>query len=404
MATGHREIEPCSRTYGFPIYCAGWVPFSHISTSSATPEKENEGDDKGDSSSAATPDTSDSLLVVLGGGGGEGRSGVPNALVVSAFDFSSRSLSDRPVFRVGTEADLPYRMAVHPKGDGIICSFPTNSCRWFNWDLPVSRDYERLALNPSEENLRELENVGLQLALCFNEEGSVLASGGEDGNLRVFKWPAMESILSEVVENTSIKDLDFSYDGKYIVSLRNSGPCRVWDLTSSTVIANLARESGEVFGFCRFSRSSDSNQVLFVTAMHDDRGKIITWNTSTWRRIGSKTVVKDPISALNVSPDGKLLAVGTIEGSIVILNSKNLQVHSVIKKAHLGILTSLVFSHDSRALLSSSFDSTARVTTIEAKKSNGLSTWLVFFVIIVAMLAYYIKSRGLLEISEPKII
>lgn len=100
MARGRREIEPCSRTYGFPIYCAGWVPFSHISTSSASPEQESEGDDKGDSSSANAADTSDAsdkLLVVVGGGGGEGRSGVPNALVVSGFEFSSRSLSDQPV-------------------------------------------------------------------------------------------------------------------------------------------------------------------------------------------------------------------------------------------------------------------------------------------------------------------
>lgn len=47
------------------------------------------------------------------------------------------------------------------------------------WDLPGSRDYERLALNTSEENLTQLENVGSQLAVCFNEEGSVLATGGE---------------------------------------------------------------------------------------------------------------------------------------------------------------------------------------------------------------------------------
>lgn len=70
---------------------------------------------------------------------------------------------------------------VHCKCSKIFCEiFKTKNSlfRWFNWDLPVSRDYERLALNPSEENLRELENVGL-LALCFNEEGSVLASGGE---------------------------------------------------------------------------------------------------------------------------------------------------------------------------------------------------------------------------------
>ncbi|KAJ1686082.1 hypothetical protein LUZ63_017472 [Rhynchospora breviuscula] len=426
MARGRREIEPCSKTYGFPIYCAGWVPFSHIATSSASPENENEneGDDKGDSASAtaAASDASDKLLVAIGGGGGEGRSGVPNALVISGFDFPSRSLSDEPVIRIGTESDLPYRMAIHPTGDGIICSFP-NGSRWFKWDLPGSRDYKKLALNPSEESLTQLENISLQ-ALCFNKEGSVLATGSEDGNLRVFKWPAMESILSEVVDDNSIKDLDFSFDGKYLASLRNSGPCRVWDLNSSSVIANLARESGENFRFCRFSCSSDDNQVLFVIAMHDDQGKIITWNTTTWKRIVSKRVVKDPISAFNISPDGKLLAIGTIEGGIVVLNSKNLQVHSVIKKAHLGLLTSLVFSQDSRALLSSSFDSTARVTAIEAKKSNGtffisilyfryfsmpglfktfffllagLSMWLVFLVIIVAMLAYYLQSNGLIR-------
>ncbi|KAJ4766556.1 SEC12-like protein 2 [Rhynchospora pubera] len=345
MARGRREIEPCSKTYGFPIYCAGWVPFSHIPTSSASQENENEneGDDKGDS---AASDASDKFLVALGGGGGEGRSGVPNALVISGFDFPSRSLSDEPVIRIGTESDLPYRMAIHPTGDGIICSFP-NGSRWFKWDLRGSRDYKKLALNPSEESLTQLENVSLQ-ALCFNKEGSVLATGSEDGNLRVFKWPAMESILSEVVDDNSIKDLDFSFDGKHLASLRSSGPCRVWDLNSSSVIANLARESGEIFRFCRFSCSSDDNQVLFVIAMHDDQGKIITWNTTTWKRIGSKRVVKDPISAFNISPDGKLLAVGTIEGGIVVLNSKNLQVHSVIKKAHLGLLTYLVFSQDSR--------------------------------------------------------
>lgn len=89
-----------------------------------------------------------------------------------------------------------------------------------------------------------------------------------------------------------------------------------------------------------------------------------------------------------------------------------MQVQTRVKKAHLGIVTALVFSHDSRlfsfyfqsfiiywlkswlilsdliisfrwwhavydvvhvlrALLSSSFDSTARVTTIETRKSNG---------------------------------
>lgn len=161
MARGRREIPPCSKTYGFPIYCAAWVPLSQISAAAAD-DDEHDNDKRGEGGGGGDPSLprhkGDRLLVTLGGGGGEGRSGVPNALVVSHFDLPSRSLSDQPVealllvyvqvsltwasilicypliqvFRMGTDADVPYRMAVHPGGDGIICSFPKN-CRCLFW-------------------------------------------------------------------------------------------------------------------------------------------------------------------------------------------------------------------------------------------------------------------------------
>ncbi|XP_008795179.1 SEC12-like protein 2 isoform X2 [Phoenix dactylifera] len=321
MARQRREIPPCSKTYGFPIYCAAWVPLDLISAAAEAAaeeeeekgeeEKEDKGKQVGGEGSEGEPSPSqkgDRLLVALGGGGGEGRSGVPNALVVSEFDLASRSLSDQPVFRMGTDAEVPYRMAVHPGRDGILCSFP-KGCRWFEWDFPESRESHKLALKSSEKKMAPLEDGGLQLALTFNAEGSTLATGGEDGHLRVFKWPSMESILDQTGAHTIVKDLHFSLDGKFLVSLGSSGPCRIWDLTSSTAIASLPREDGEVFGFCRFSQSTDNNQMLFVTAMHGDQGKIVSWNTLSWKRMGAKKVVRDPISAFNVATDGKLLAV-----------------------------------------------------------------------------------------------
>lgn len=33
------------------------------------------------------------------------------------------------VFKLGIGADLPYRMAVHPGGEGLICSLP-KSCKY----------------------------------------------------------------------------------------------------------------------------------------------------------------------------------------------------------------------------------------------------------------------------------
>ncbi|GER39181.1 transducin/WD40 repeat-like superfamily protein [Striga asiatica] len=211
------------------------------------------------------------------------------------------------VAKLGTGSDLPYRIAVHPGGEGLICSFP-KSCKWYEWDSTSSKDEHTLNLKSSDKTLEQLEDVGQQLAMTFNSEGSSLAVGAQDGKLRVFKWPSMENTLDEANVHASVKDLDFSPDGKFLVSV-GSGPVRIWNISTSTSVASLPKQNDEIFSFCLFSRTSNTDQVLYMTAMGDKGGRIIKWNTSSWERIRSTNVSRDPVSAFNVSPDGKLLAV-----------------------------------------------------------------------------------------------
>ncbi|THG00129.1 hypothetical protein TEA_006932 [Camellia sinensis var. sinensis] len=416
---------PNCKKYGVPFYGVSWVPPSAIGSDPPIPTPEGEahrrhGDDVPSADASPPPEN----YLVFSGGGGEGRSGIPNALLLASFDFASNSLSDQPVSKLRTGADLPYRMAIHPGGDGIICSLP-KSCRWFEWDPVKGTDVQKLGLKSSDIVLDKLEDIGQQLALTFNNEGSVLALGGEveiffhilllflnvlaawarhklyigmltpggwpggkalvqDGKLRVFKWPSMEIILDEVNVHASVKDLDFSPDGKFLVSVGSSGPGRVWDVTSSTPVASLSKENvsntsysmdlgtvDEMFGFCRFSRSNDKNPVLYITAMRGQGGSIVKWNTSLWKRVSSKHIIQDPISAFNVSADGKLLAIGTIQGDVLIINSSSMHVQNMVRKAHLGLVTALMISQDSRALVSASLDSSARVTLIKDDKKNA---------------------------------
>lgn len=99
----------------------------------------------------------------------------------------------------------------------------------------------------------------------------------------------------------------------------------------------------ELFASCRFSPLNNEDYVLYIAAItgqfslfgchhlfftfknsliqlsiwnhHEhyvsiDRGaSIVTWNTTTWKRIRTKQVVREPVSSFNVSADGKLLAV-----------------------------------------------------------------------------------------------
>ncbi|KAJ0868005.1 putative transcription factor WD40-like family [Helianthus annuus] len=279
--------ENCKK-YGVPLYGASFVPHNALKSSGTDAKKEDED-------SGNRPN-----YVIFAGGGGEGRSGIPNSLVISLFDSASNSLSDQPVEKLETGDDLPYRMAVHPGGEGVVCL------------LPKSCSHLRKCFD-------KLEDIGQQVAVTLSQDGSLLAVGGEDGTLRMFKWPSVALILDAPKAHTSVKNLDsipfhetnatldFSPDGKYLVSV-GSGPGRVWDISSSIAKASLSKENDEVFGFCKFSLNGESDPFLYVTAMRDRGGSIVKWNTTTWKRRSSKHVVWGPISAFNVSYDEKLLS------------------------------------------------------------------------------------------------
>lgn len=188
-----------------------------------------------------------------------------------------------------------------------------------------------------------------------------------------------------------------SPDGKFLVSLGSGGPGRVWDLTSSTVVASLPKENvrnnfvitilrppyhDPTYCGYEYGRNENISQISlaftiscfwanwilletfrmrllgsadFLTLMmkikfcislqlevniqfwmtffifrinfffflltvlwvkyygpflYTDQGaSIVTWNTTTWRKLGSKQIVRDSISAFSVSADGKFLAV-----------------------------------------------------------------------------------------------
>lgn len=99
-----------SQSYGFPIYCAAWLPLAHI-LKPDPPAAEADADADGASSSPSSPPPP---MAVLGGGGGEGRSGVPNKLVVAALaageEAAPAALSPDTVSDPSSQIPLRSRM------------------------------------------------------------------------------------------------------------------------------------------------------------------------------------------------------------------------------------------------------------------------------------------------------
>ncbi|KAI8714000.1 NACHT domain-containing protein [Fusarium sp. LHS14.1] len=71
----------------------------------------------------------------------------------------------------------------------------------------------------------------------------------------------------------------------------------------------------------------------------------------------------DPIWAVALSPDSKLLASGLCNGTIKIWNMGTCEVHKVLRD-HKGVVKSIAFSPDGRLLISGSYDRTVKIWDI----------------------------------------
>lgn len=54
----------------------------------------------------------------------------------------------------------------------------------------------------------------LQKVVCFNHDNTLLASGGTDGYIRVWKVPSLEKVLEFKAHEGEIEDLALGPDGK----------------------------------------------------------------------------------------------------------------------------------------------------------------------------------------------
>ncbi|BBN16739.1 prolactin regulatory element-binding protein [Marchantia polymorpha subsp. ruderalis] len=368
-----KKYLTCSRKYDLPLFCAAW-------TAAVVPKPRNKED------GAAADDGAGVAHVVFGGGGGNRKSGVKNKLLLAHYDFASDMLSEA-VYTLSTDDDPPYRLAVHPGSNKIVCSI-SKDCRLL--ELNAEED---LKLEVSKRVVQPLQDIGEQNCLVFSGDGTRLATGGEDGHLRVFEWPSLELVMDQAGAHTAVKDIDFSLDGSLLVSTGDAGPCRVWDLSKASAVTSLSASKGANLGLCRFSRDG-TKPFLFITMREGSKGVISIWNSTTWKMSTSKRLSEYPISAFAISPDGRFLAIGNSEGDVKVLNANNLGVVMQVKSAHMVFVTSMEFSPNSRALLSVSGDSSARVTAIsEPTKREGWRIYMLMFLLLLLSYWFFIVRK-----------
>ncbi len=108
---------------------------------------------------------------------------------------------------------------------------------------------------------------------AFNPAGSKLATACQDGVARIFNVQTGQ-LETQLPHASSIYYLEYSRDGRWIVTASADGTAQVWDTESGLPVGEPMRHDGEVKR-ARFSR--DDRRV--VTASHDGTGRV--WDAKT---------------------------------------------------------------------------------------------------------------------------
>ncbi|KAH9927127.1 WD40 repeat-like protein [Epithele typhae] len=350
--------------------------------------------------------------LVLGGGGGQSKTGIKNKLRLYHVE-SDKKLDLLDEFELASGEDAPMSMAAHPSRMEIVGginssevalkSGPNQNCRAFSVK-------DQKILPPRTRSTLQLtgDDDDFQKVTVFSPDGTFLAVGGTH-DLSLLHYPTMYSAASSIhLDKGEIYDVAFSSKTIVVVTTVNllvyalppeeiSGKkkAKISDLELLRTVDRPTLPGKDISSSFRAGRfhPSDENVMFTVsntipprtrTKSSPRRAFVCRWDTQTWTVTKTRQISDRGVTCFDITPDGKLLAFGSSDLTVGILDSQSLAPLLTILKAHEFPPTTLRFSPTSNLLVSGSADNTVRMVSVPT--NLGDTSWGTWLLIIVALL------------------
>jgi WD40 repeat protein len=156
--------------------------------------------------------------------------------------------------------------------------------------------------------LRTLAGHGGEVhALAFSADGARIASGGSNGEIKIWNTGEGQVVQSLLSHTALVSHVAFSPDGKTLASASYDKTVKVWDASSG----QLVRTSNGAESFTSIAYSRDGQTLLAGNL----RGEIKFWNAATGQEARTLNAHTDAVNALAFSRDGRWLVSGSEDGS-----------------------------------------------------------------------------------------
>jgi eukaryotic-like serine/threonine-protein kinase len=182
------------------------------------------------------------------------------------------------------------------------------------------------------------------VALALSPDGRRLASGSEDGWVRLWDVPSGREIAGANEHHLALRSVQFSPDGRSLVSAGYDPTSYLWDATTGRAIRALR---GHEKGVWAAVFSPDGRRL----ASASDDGTLRLWDPSTGETLAVLRGHEDIVRAVVFSPDGRRLA-STGEDRTVRLWDAATGSPIAVLRGHESPLRSLAFSPNGSILAS----------------------------------------------------
>lgn len=223
-------------------------------------------------------------------------------------------------------------------------------------------------------------HIGAVTFLGFSPDGQTLASGGEDRTARLWRWTGSQQDRLE--HPAKVHGLAYTSDGRTLVSAAGR-LVNIWDLEKGTRVRTLGPLKKSEIGINRLAVSADGT----LLATGGVGAEVILWHGTTGARLRAlpgparegkgKTTLGG--NGLAFSPDGKYLA-----ASYGLVAAADAGPHPMIVKvwkpqtgqevctlrAHDRLVRSLTFSPDGKWLATASRDGTVKLWRVGTWKAE----------------------------------
>ncbi len=226
----------------------------------------------------------------------------------------------------------------------------------------TSRNQEKTLIGHSE-NVRDIS---------FSPDGETLVSGGADNKLCL--WNVKTGELVKTYEGHTDKVISVSFNGQSLASASRD-QIWLWDIATGLPERTLFGHTGIVSEiiFSPDGKILASGSISKSSATGDN--SVLLWNVETGERLTKLDGILRGVTDLNFSPDGKMLACASREQYIFLRDINTKEYCKVLfvdppRSGPYGL--SVHFSPDGKILLSGHTDNTLRIWDISTEQQTAI--------------------------------